>query len=262
MPFYNYQRSGIIGSAYPEDYYNAGIKSLHDYSSPDIIKDNLQLYVDAANLNSYPGSGTSWTDLSGNGRTGTLTNGPTFSSGDGGYIQCDGANDLINFGQNFNFTTAAFTIGFWINVLSLDATGGINPNLFWKGEFQISGYYAELSALSSSIIFYTNQSGAQQNSVGPAPAQGGLELQKWNHVMIVRNGTSVIIYVNGVNATSTSGSHTNPATASTNNFQLSRYAGSTNYSNIRWGAFYIWQAALSAAQVNQMFNAGRKRFGV
>jgi hypothetical protein len=53
-------------------------------SNDKTISSGSVLYVDAAQLRSYPGSGTSWTDLSGNNRTGTLTNTPTFSTSNGG----------------------------------------------------------------------------------------------------------------------------------------------------------------------------------
>ena len=65
--------------------------------NPSIVRDNLVLYLDAANTKSYTGSGTTWTDISGKGHHGTLDNGPTFSSGNMGYISLDGTNDHINF---------------------------------------------------------------------------------------------------------------------------------------------------------------------
>jgi hypothetical protein len=63
---------------------------------PKIVTNGLVLAVDAADRNSYPGSGTTWTDLSGNGNSGTLTNGPTFNSVNGGSIVFDGSNDYIS----------------------------------------------------------------------------------------------------------------------------------------------------------------------
>jgi hypothetical protein len=62
---------------------------------PDIIEDGLVLALDAANKKSYPGSGTTWNDLSGNGNNGTLTNGPTFDGGNVGSIVFDGVDDVI-----------------------------------------------------------------------------------------------------------------------------------------------------------------------
>jgi len=63
--------------------------------SPKIVTDGLVFAVDAANEKSYPGSGTTWTDLAGS-NNGTLTNGPTFGSGNGGSIVFDGANDIMS----------------------------------------------------------------------------------------------------------------------------------------------------------------------
>ena len=262
MPFFNNLRSGFIGGT-PEDYYNTGIKSIHDYSSPTIIRDTLQVYVDAANRNSYPGSGTTWTDLSGNGRNGTLTNGPTFSTSEvDGYIQLDGVNDQITFGQNFNFTTQAFTIGMWMKFLSWNAGSGTNCVVFWKGDFQNNGYYYEFNLVNANGGFFTNQSGASQNSNGPGGAVQRL-LDNWMHLMITRSGTSAVIYVNGINVNAVNGTHTNPATASTNNFLIGAYSGGTsNITNMRVAMFYIWQKALSASDVLFTFNASRKRFGI
>ena len=65
--------------------------------APRIVTDGLVLCLDAGNRKSYPGSGTSWVDMSGNNNTGTLTNGPTFGGGNGGSIVFDGVNDFVNF---------------------------------------------------------------------------------------------------------------------------------------------------------------------
>lgn len=69
------------------------------YGGPDIITDGLVFCLDAANSKSYPGTGTAWTDLSGNDNNGTLTNGPTFDSSNGGSIVFDGVNDQVNCGN-------------------------------------------------------------------------------------------------------------------------------------------------------------------
>ena len=66
------------------------------FAGPEIAESGLVLALDAGNLKSYPGSGTTWTDLSGGGNTGTLTNGPTYSSANGGSLVFDGTNDYIS----------------------------------------------------------------------------------------------------------------------------------------------------------------------
>ena len=70
--------------------------------SPSIVMNGLVLALDAANSKSYPGSGTTWTDLSGNSNTGTLTNGPTYNSANGGSIVFDGVDDGVNIPHNSN----------------------------------------------------------------------------------------------------------------------------------------------------------------
>jgi hypothetical protein len=74
--------------------------------NPKIVTDGLVLCLDAANKRSYPGSGTTWIDKVG-GNNGTLTNGPTFSSDNGGSLVFDGANDYVTCGakSEFEFTT-------------------------------------------------------------------------------------------------------------------------------------------------------------
>jgi hypothetical protein len=65
----------------------------------------LTLYLDAGATDSYPESGTTWYDLSGNANHGTLTNGATYNSANGGSIQFDGVNDYISFASVNNMPT-------------------------------------------------------------------------------------------------------------------------------------------------------------
>lgn len=273
MGFYDTFQGGLIGGGKQNEYGLPGIQSLND-SSIDIARGDIDLHLDAANPLSYPGTGTTWTDLSGNARNGTLTNGPTFTAdlgGTGGYITTDGVNDLITVGQNFNYTTQAFSIGMWIYPFSFDATGGINVALFWKGSFNVSGYYAEINPRNGNILFYTNQGGANQltaaqyNSITQNPLSkpnSAFLAGNWYHLFFVRIGNSVSIYVNGVNRVSVAGIHGNPASASGNTFQIARYEGTANYSNIAWASFIIYQRAISLEEIRQNFNASRKRFGL
>ena len=90
------------------------------FPSSNIIVDGLILHLDAGNSSSYSGSGTTWTDLSGEGNNGTLVNGTSYTSDDGGSLVFDGTNDYVNLGA-VQINTAAGTIGMWIK---LDSTGG------------------------------------------------------------------------------------------------------------------------------------------
>lgn len=81
-----------------------------------VIQDGLVLHLDAANKNSYPGSGTSWTDLTRNGNNGTLNNGVSYSSANSGTLVFDGSNDYVSVpnSSNLNFGTGDFTVLVWV----------------------------------------------------------------------------------------------------------------------------------------------------
>ena len=82
--------------------------------SPRIVTDGLVFCVDAANKRSYPGVGTTWTDLTANKNNGTLTNGPTFDSANGGSIVFDGTNDYVDLGSSLSISTSSpFSVEFW-----------------------------------------------------------------------------------------------------------------------------------------------------
>ena len=82
--------------------------------SPKMVTDGLVLSLDAANTKSYPRSGTTWTDLSGNSNTGTLTNGPTFNAGNLGSIVFDGTNDYVGIPYNSILApTSQISYGAW-----------------------------------------------------------------------------------------------------------------------------------------------------
>jgi hypothetical protein len=85
---------------------------------PKIITDGLVLALDAGSKKSYPGSGTTWSDLSGNGNNGTLVNGPTFDSGNGGSLVFDGANDYVSMNnKNPSFINSTFPNGLNISFI-------------------------------------------------------------------------------------------------------------------------------------------------
>jgi len=83
---------------------------------PKIVDDGLVLCLDAANKLSYPGTGTTWTNLSTSGNNGTLTNGPTFDSANGGSIVFDGSDDYarISNSPELQFGVGSFTAFAWI----------------------------------------------------------------------------------------------------------------------------------------------------
>ena len=84
------------------------------FSSEDVVRDGLVLWLDANDKTSYPGSGTVWRDISLGGNNGTLINGPTFDSANGGSLSFDGSNDYADFFAPSLGTTT--TVEMWVNL--------------------------------------------------------------------------------------------------------------------------------------------------
>ena len=79
------------------------------------VQNGLQIWLDAGNASSYPGTGATWTDLSGNGYNATLVNTPTYSSGNGGYLDFNGSTQyatLYGF-PGSTFSSGNWTVQFW-----------------------------------------------------------------------------------------------------------------------------------------------------
>lgn len=93
------------------------------FGGSNIVKNGLVLHLDAANQKSYRSGGTTWFDLSGQNNHGTLTNGPTFNSSNGGSIVFDGTNDHVNMGDILNSvfsgTNLKYSFNVWIRFNSL-----------------------------------------------------------------------------------------------------------------------------------------------
>ena len=92
--------------------------------NPRIVTDGLVLCVDAANKRSYPGAGTTWTDLTANKNNGTLTNGPTFDSANGGSILLEGSDDYVEV-QGIYLLFSTLTISCWFKPTN-SISGGVN----------------------------------------------------------------------------------------------------------------------------------------
>ena len=114
--------------------------------SRKIVNDGLVLCLDAGDRKSYSGSGSTWVDRSGNGYNGTLTNGPTFDSANGGSLSFDGSNDYVDCGMS-SFQPTNMTLCAWIKKdnnggsSGIIVKGDINETTEWGISFGYSNPY-------------------------------------------------------------------------------------------------------------------------
>ena len=136
--------------------------------NPRIVTNGLVLALDAGNIKSYPGSGTTWGDLSGNGNVGIMTNGPVYSSMNGGTIVFDGNNDNVSIGTNgFSFGSSPGTLSAWAKSAGLSfsrtifsygnaETNGARFLGIGQNNFYFSGYGSSISASGLSYDSWFN----------------------------------------------------------------------------------------------------------
>ena len=232
-------------------------------NGPSIVTSGLVLSLDAGDRNSYVGSGTTWTDLSGNSNNGTLTNGPTFSSANGGNIVFDGTDDYTDCGNGstLNFTTNSFSISTWVKTNAIGTTRFITGKMNGAGIASSIGYGLYLGNAGTlwSFAVWPGTSNLVVNT--------GLFVQTntWVNLVGVRNVESslAILYTNGVQANAIATTATNVSTAVP--FIVGGITTSSTVGN-RWdgsiASTQVYNRALSASEVLQNYNATKTRFGL
>ena len=241
---------------------NAGIAKTLNYSS--IVTRGLVLQMDAGALDSYPETGTVWFDRINTATSGSLTNGPVFSSDNGGSIIFDGSND--NCPTSFTQPTTQMTLGVWVKtsnttqsktLLSKWGSSALNnfswllfTNFFGQGNI----YFLIGNAAGNS---YETFSGAHTLSSGV-----------YAYFSITYNAGAVVLYKNGSQIGSDTSSFTSLRSISTPFTIASDWdTGSGTESIVRpfdgtFGTVHVYNRALSAAELTQNYNAQKSRFGL
>ena len=163
--------------------------------SPSIVTSDLVLALDATNLKSYPGNGTSWNDLSGNGNTGTLTNGvePVKQNS----IVLDGSGDFLTLTNlSATYLTNDFCIESWVYV-----TSQASQTLFNTIPHQSFDINLNRAGSGQTALYIGNGSSWQTLDFR---SSGTLTANQWHHIAVTRNSNVITIWHNGVSQGSTS----------------------------------------------------------
>jgi hypothetical protein len=220
---------------------------------PNIPLDGLQMYLDAGIVQSYNRTGTTWNNLIYGNANGTLVNGPSFSSGDGGSIVFDGVDDYAS--CNFTIGAGDFTFNLWIK----------KPTNTNNIEF-VMGRYADITVRGAMLYF---NGGTLRFRLGGSPSGGFVESNLgnitdgiWKNITcsVTRTG-NMISYINGVPAVTTDAS-TQQGSIANGNFiggfvEIPSWVTSGNLAIVS-----SYTKALSASEVLQNYNATKGRFGL
>jgi len=218
---------------------------------PPIITAGLVLHLDAGNPASYPGSGTTWADLSGNGNNGMLVNGVGYSVDNLGSLRFDGVNDYLATPTIALNTNTGFTTELWIYIEDPQPV----YNNFWSYWYSADNFELGTYASSSSqgrFIFKDNGAPGAPSITSPYIGD------QWANVVFGCNATTPFLYTNGV-FTGTAGSFRNTNIIITS--LLRNNAGSTYYKASQ-STISFYNRALTPQEIQQNFNALCGRFGI
>jgi hypothetical protein len=219
------------------------------------------LCLDAADKKSYPGTGTLWTDRSGNGNNGTLTNGPTFSSANGGSIVFDGGNDYVSIPSGASsINSSNISVGCWVfqNNIHTSAVFVEIKSLVQVGNNEIGSTSCFYLHLRSSEVSFRYQNGSGVAAISPTINQ---EANIWHYYTGVFNDSSISLYRDGILVGSSQYFFSFSSLTNTN-IDIGKTGALSNYFNGRIAQTHIYNRALTLQEIKQNFNATRGRYGI
>jgi hypothetical protein len=221
--------------------------------NPSIVTNGLVLYLDAANTKSYPGTGTTWYDLSGNGNNGTLVNGLTYNSANNGSLIFNGVDDYIK-GPISTGLSESITIELYIKFLS-----SISNKIFF-GIDTDAHLSLGIFVNPNGLTWYWNTGDAYATPFSNSPI---LTLNSWYHLAVSTASATnnANLFLNG-NHVGVSNYKNTTTTGVGDKYQIGRYFNNTYWTNAEYSIFKIYNRALSATEIAQNFTAHRGRYGI
>lgn len=219
---------------------------------------NTVLYLDAGDSNSYPGTGSTWSDLSTTGNDATVYN-AGYSTGDGGYFYFDGTSDYLTFSSAQNFGNA-ISISVWVRP-SLDSS--INTFISSKGSARSSGFafYANTWNTTNRDLRFEVANGSSFTAV--SSSNNVVTDYQWQNFVVTCNRSTgaVVFYKNGSSIATATLSITN--WTNTNAFQVGKYPPINAYHlDARLSILQIQTRVITASEVLSEYNAVKSRYGL
>jgi hypothetical protein len=231
--------------------------------SPGVVTDGLVLFLDAGNKLSYPGTGTTWGDFSGNSNNGTLLNGPTFNTGSGGSIVFDGAEDYVTIPYRPSLgLTSQGSINIWCypTTLSQGLFAGL-LGMTTGGNNNEQSYYILWRKQNNNIQAGIQNGGTYNTIQTPLPTS-----ISWYNFTLTWNGSSLNLYQNGVSVSTPVAQTINAqalnSAVAVGGRMFGGDSGNNGYFNGYIPIAQIYNRALTATEVLQNYNATRGKFGI
>ena len=229
--------------------------------SPKVVTDGLVLYLDAANQRSYPGTGTTWSDLKGS-NNGTLTNGPTFDSANKGGIVFDGTDDYCQINNADDLINSLdITVSIWINQHSIHTNTSFNSqiNLFEIPAAASLGTQSSFYlTLRSGTVSFRYQKQTYQAQLSPSSSQ---EINVWRNYIATSDSTSISLYKDGQSLGSNSSTYSfSSFNGNYNGVRLGEAGYYNNHYDGQIGLFQMYNRALTGDEVRQNYLATRGRY--
>ena len=231
------------------------------YAFGKIVTNGLVLALDAADKNSYPGSGTTWRDLTNNRSNATLTNGPIFNSENGGNIVFDGVDDyaVTTSGQTFYQYTNQLSVSWWVKRNGTITSGAGAGQCTFNSDTTATNVWLMHGNSNNTITFYVNDTGTWR-----VTSTLVLDNNTWYFLTGTISLSNISMYTNGI-LTSTS---TGISTGITNNinsiigwgFDPRYIAGRFFNGNI--ANCQVYNRTLSAQEILQNYNTQKSRFNL
>ena len=235
--------------------FNGSIADPQDYKN--IITRGLVLHLDASTTESYPGSGTSWYDMSNNGHISTLVNGPSYSSTNGGIITFDGVDDYGSLSLNGITLDNGNTIEIFVRRPTTPPAWRTFINI--KPQSANTPFYEfrTTDANLITVLDYYNPG----NAIDYYTTSYTIDTTNYWHLVGTYDGsTTTTYYVNG----NLIGTATTPAFALGTNPRLSLGLEYSEYrpANIILPICRIYNRALSLTEISHNYNVQKGRFGL
>jgi len=230
-------------------------------NTPPVVTNGLVLYLDAANRISYVSGSTTWNNLNTGSVSGSLINGPTFDSANGGVIVFDGINDWVDFGSsgsNLIQGKTELTMGLFFQ----SNTNEVLRSLFGTLRYGCGRNLGLVSSFNN-LVFYNDYGDPDTGTCYAIGFSNYVTPNTWIFAAATYDGTTTRVYgiKQGTLSLATGTTKTGPTNIFPYNLEIGR-GGFGQYLNGRVANAFIYNRALTQSEILQNYNATKTRFNL